>query len=327
MLYLTEYFESFFKAYNKYNFRDSEWFSGAYIDGDGYICVKYIEDFFEKSFCDKILRCVSGKIHFEKGRYSFRELSKLCSEIIRDTDNAERGIIGAGIDIKNNIITLAVTEDFRDDGTLSDRDEFSVKRFEWSKTDISLQPADKLTNGECFFSTGYPARITKNIRGIVTAGHLTGNKIGMPVFYGGDEIGSVRDFEFSSVMDASFIELNSSSSCSDMLSIAPDQHINRLAPELICGAVVEKYSESDGCVRIGRVEYPSFHFMDFKNIAVFTYSAAAGDSGAPILIPFASGEHGLVGIHLGTFFMDGEVFSYGRTAKDINERFLLELDV
>lgn len=327
MLYQIEDYEVFFRVFKKYNFCGSDWYGGVYIDERGDICVKYVEGFCEKPFRDEIARCLNTQIYFEKGRYSYRKLSGLCAEIIGDPDNVSHGIIGAGIDEKNNRITLAVTNDFRDEGTLSGRDEFFMERFEWLKTDVSLQPADKLTNGKCSFMAGYPAKNDKGVRGVVTAGHLSAIEKEMSVFCNGEEIGCVRDFEYSDVMDAAFIELNDSGKCSDIVSIAPNPRINGLAPEFICGAAVEMYSPNNGGAQSGQIVYPSFNFMNLKNITVCTYSAAAGDSGAPTLIPFPSGEHGLSGIHLGTFSLSGKVYSYGRTAKDIDERFSLELDI
>ncbi|MCM1166890.1 MAG: S1 family peptidase [Lachnospiraceae bacterium] len=324
MLYLNERFEPFFKAYHKYNFRDSDWFGGVYFDERGNLCVQIVEE----RQCEPIPSDIKNEhIRFTRGRYSFRELSKLCREILSGPDSAARGIVGAGIDIKNSGITLAVTKDFKDTDILLGRDEFSVERLDWLKTDISLRPADKLTNGKCYFTAGYPAKTAEKVRGIVTAGHLSEIEEGMGVFYGENKIGTVTDFEFSSVMDAAFIGLDGGVKCSDEISVAPNPRINGLAPEYICGAVVEKYSESDGAARMGTVAYPTFDFMNIKNISVFTYSAAAGDSGAPILMPFASGKYSLAGIHLGTFSLGGTVYSYGRRAKDINERFSLKLDV
>lgn len=327
MLYRNKDYENLLRIFKKYNFCGSDWYGGAYIDERGDICVKYIEELCEKPFRDEIAKCADTQINFKNGRYSYRYLSGLCAEIIGDPGNVSRGIIGAGIDEKNNRITLAVTGDFRDEGLLSGRDEFFIERFERLKTDISLQPADKLTNGKCFFTAGYPAKNNDGVHGIVTAGHLSDIEKEMSVFYDGEEIGCVRDFEYSDVMDAAFIELDSSCKCSDIVSIAPNPRINGLAPEFICGAAVEMYSPNSGDARSGQVRYPSFDFMNLKNITVFTYSAAAGDSGAPILIPFPSGEHGLLGIHLGTFSLSGKIYSYARTAKDIDRRFSLELDI
>lgn len=326
LLHRIENYETFLRIFKEYNFCGAEWYGGAYIDERGDICVKYVEGLCEKPFRDEIASCANGQIHFEKARYSYRKLSGLCAEIIGDPDNISRGIIGAGIDEKSNKIILAVTRDFHNEGTLSGRDEFSFERFEWLKTDISIQPADKLSNGKCFFSAGYPAKSDKKVCGVVTAGHLSEIKKGMPIFCGDKEIGSVSDFECSDVMDAAFIELNGSNKCSDIVSVAPNPRINGLAPEFICGAAVEMYSSRNGRAQMGRVVYPSFNFMNLKNITVFTYSAAAGDSGAPVLISFPSGKHVLAAIHLGTFSLSGRVYSYGRSAKDINKRFSLELD-
>lgn len=320
-------YEEFFGVLDKCCFRASDWYGGAYIDEHGIICVKYVEGFCEKSFLDGLAKRFNTHIRFEKGRYAYRELSGLCAEIIGDPDNVSRGIVGAGVDEKNNRITLAVTDEFRIEETRLGKDEFSVERFEWLKTNASIQPSDRLTNKKCFFTAGYPAKSGEKVRGAVTAGHLSEIKKEMPVFCADEEIGSVRDFEFSEVMDAAFIELNGSSKCSDIVSTAPNPRINGLAAEFICGAAVEMYSSNNGAARTGQVVYPSFDFMNLKNIIVCTYSASAGDSGAPILIPFPSGERGLAGIHLGTFSMGDRVYSYGRTAKSINSRFSLELDI
>lgn len=327
MLYQSEDYETILKVYKDYNFRCSDWFGGIYFNECNEICVKYVEGFCEKSFRDEVVKCANGQIHFEKGKYSYRKLSGLCAEIISDPDNICRGIIGAGTDEKNNRIILAVASDFHDEGVLFDRDEFFIERFEWLKTGISMQPADKLTNGKCFFTAGYAAKNDKGVHGVVTAGHLFDIEKEMPVFCDGEEIGCVGDFEFSDIMDAAFIEFNDSGKCSDIISVAPNPRINSLAPEFICGAAVEMYSANNGETRTGRVVYPSFDFMNFKNITVFSYSAEAGNSGAPILIPFPSGEHGLAGIHLGTLSLNGRVYSYGRTAKSINKCFSLELDI
>jgi len=296
-----------------------------YFDDCGDICIWVAEDC--QVQCTEIMKNLDGFIHFKKGKYSFRQLNKLCAEILSASASTARGIVGAGIDGKNNRITLAVTDDFHDEETLSVRDEFSVERFEWLKTNISMQPSDRLSNGNCFFISGYPVKSGKNVRGFVTAGHLSEIEKEMPVFFDAEEIGSVRDFEFSDVMDAAFIELNDSSKCSDIVSTVPNPHINGLTPEFICGAAAEMYSSNNGGARVGRIVYPSFSFMNLKDIIVCSYSASAGDSGAPILIPFPSGEYALAGIHLGTFSLGGKVYSYGRTAESINARFSLELDI
>lgn len=328
MLYPIERFERFFKAYHQYNFRDSDWFGGIYFDEHENLCVRVVEGRQCEPLRSDIISATGNEhIRFTRGRYSFRGLSKLCGEILSDPDSAARGIAGAGIDIKNNRITLAVTKNFKAPDVLSERDEFTAERLDWMKTDLSLRPADKLTNGKCYFTAGYPAKTDKKVRGIVTAGHLSEIEVGMSVFYGENKIGAVTDFEFSSVMDAAFIGLDGGVGCSGEMSVAPNPRINGLAPEYLCGAVVEKYSESDGAARTGTVAYPSFDFMNIKNVSVFTYSAAAGDSGAPILMPFASGKYSLAGIHLGTFSLGGKVYSYGRRAEEINERFSLELDI
>ena len=324
-----ESFEVFFNVCNKYDFRTAEWFGGAYFDDCGDICVQVVEGHQWDACRDNIMRELDGERHirFEKGRYSFKRLLGLCDEILGDPDNIDRGIVGAGIDEKNNKITLAVTNRFQDYGTLSGRDEFSVLRFERLKTDISVQPADTLTNGKCFFTAGYPAKSNKNVHGIVTVGHLTDIQNDMPVFLGEDQIGSVCGFEFSDTMDAAFVGLGKNNSCSDTVSVTPYPAINGLAPNFICGTTVQMYSKSKGLAQTGTVAYRSFDFMNLKNIVVFTYSAAAGDSGAPILIPFGQEDNRLVGIHIGTFFMGGKVYSYGRIAQDINKRLSLEFDI
>ncbi len=327
MLYQIKDYEDFFRILDKFNPRYSDWYGGVYIDEHKDICIKYIEGFCEKPFLDKLAKQTNVQVRFEKARYRYRELLGLCAEIINDFTNVSRGIVGAGIDEKNNKITLAVTDDFRDEGTLSGRDEFVIERFKWLKTNISIQPSDGLSNGKCFFIAGYPVKSDKKVHGVVTAGHLSEIKKEMSVFCDGKEIGNIRDFEFSDVMDAAFIELIDSSKCSDTVSTVPNPHINGIAPEFICGATVEMYSSNNGGALIGRVVYPSFSFMKLKNIIVCNYSASSGDSGAPILIPFPSGERGLAGIHLGTFSLGGKVYSYGRTAKSINARFSLELDI
>ncbi len=327
MPYQIKDYEDFFRILDKYDLRASDWYGGAYIDEHEDICVKYVEGLCDKTFLDKLAEQTNLQVRFEKGRYSYRHLSGLCAEIIGDPDNVSRGIVGAGFDEKNNRITLAVTNDFHDKGTFADRDKYSIERFEWLKTNASIQPSDSLSNGKCFFIAGYPVKSGKKLHGVVTAGHLSGIAKEMSVFCDGEEIGSVRDFEFSDVMDAAFIELNNSSKCSDIVSTVPCPHINGLAPEFICGAAVEMYSSNNGDARIGRVAYPSFSFMSLQKILVCAYSASAGDSGAPILIPFPSGERGLAGIHLGTFSLGGRIYSYGRTAKSINARFSLELDI
>lgn len=327
MLYQAEDYEAILRVYKDHNFRGSDWFGGIYFDDHGEICVKFVEDRCEKSFRDEILKLTNGKIYFEKGKYTYRDLSGSCAEILNDPESVKRGIAGAGIDEKNNRITLAVTNDFRDENSLYENDKFLIEHFDWLKPNTSIQPADELSSGKCFFSAGYPAKNDKGVHGVITAGHLSDIEKEMPVLCDGNEIGCIGDFEFSDVMDAAFIELNGSVKCSDIISAAPDTHINGLAPEFICGAAVEMYSANNKEARTGRVVYPSFDFMNFKNITVFSYTASAGNSGAPVLIPYPSGEHGLAGIHLGTLSFNGTVYSYGRTAKSINKRFSLELDI
>lgn len=231
------------------------------------------------------------------------------------------------MDEKNNKITLAVTDDFQDAEALSIRDEFSILRFEWLKTDISVQPANTLTNKKCFFTAGYPAKNNKNIHGIVTVGHLTDIQNDMPVFIGEDQIGSVCGFEFSDTMDAAFIGLGKNNNCSDTVSVMPHPAINGLVPNFLCGTAVQMYSQKSDLAQTGTVAYRSFNFMNIRNIVVFTYSAVAGNSGAPILVPFGQDDHRLAGIHIGTFFMDGKVYSYGRMAQDINKHLSLELEI
>lgn len=325
----TESFEVFFEVYNKYDFRDAEWFGGVYSDDCGDICMKVVEGHQWDTCRENIMRelDVGRYIRFEKAKYSFRRLSGLCGEILSDPGNIDRGIVGAGIDEKNNKITLAVTDSFQDHRTLYGGDEFSVLCFERLRNDISVQPADTLTNKKCFFTAGYPAKNNKNIHGIVTAGHLTDIQNDMPVFLGEYQIGSVCSFEFSDTMDAAFIRLSGNNSCSDTVSVTPYPTINDLAPNFICGTAVHMYSQNSGLARTGTVAYRSFDFMNIKNIVVFTYSAAVGDSGAPILIPFDKEDHRLAGIHIGTFFMGGKVYSYGITAQDINKHLLLEPDI
>jgi len=218
-------------------------------------------------------------------------------------------------------------DDFNDDYNLSSRDEFIINKAEWIRTDISIQPANTLSNGKCFFTAGYPVRNDENVYGIITAGHITGIKKDMRIFADENEIGSVYDYEFSDNMDAAFIELDSSVKCSNVISVPPNPVITGIAPEFICGAYVELYSGRDGCAHTGRVAYPRFDFMNFKNIAVFTYSSESGDSGGSVLLPMNGKKSVLAGIHLGTFFMGGKVYSYGRTAKEINERFFLKLAI
>lgn len=329
MLHCSKDYEAFFGELKKYDLRGSEWYGGSYFDDLGDIHIKYVDGLCKKSYLDEIAEAAkraNARIVFEKGRYSYRELSNLCGEILASPEDIRRGIVGAGMNEKDNKITLAVTSGFRDAGGLSGRDEFSVERFEWLRTDISLRPADKLSNGKCFFMAGYPAKDSGGVRGIVTAGHLPDTGKETTVFYNGEEIGCVRKLEYSDIMDAAFVELNRPHDCSDIVSVAPNPRINDIAPEFLCGAAVEMYSSDNGSARIGRVKYPVFDFMNLKNITVFTYSSSAGDSGAPVLIPFPSGEHGLLGIHLGAFSLGGTVYSYGRRADKINACFSLEFD-
>lgn len=334
MLHRYEDIDSLFKVCAKYNFHDPEWFGGVYFDDDGEIHISIVDGPRWQSRCDEMMRELDGEgdIHFEKVRYSLRWLSESSGKISGDPGSVRRGIRGTGVDIKNNRITLAVTEDFCDDGLLPDRDVFNIELFEWLKNDIGeknddiIAPADILSNGKCFFTAAYPARNKENLHGVVTAGHIPEIKEDMRIFADGEDIGSIHGFEFSDEMDAAFIALDNGNKCSDRTSVPPNPAVRCLAPEFICGAGVEMYSGNNGHAMAGKAVYPTFDFMNLKNIAVFTYSSSGGDSGSPILIPFGSDDHRLAGIHLGSFSMSGKVYAYGRLAKDINKRLSLEID-
>lgn len=326
MLNRFKAYEVFIELRNRYSLYDCGWYCGAYINKFGELCIKYIESLFEKSLQDNILTYAEAPIRFEKGRYSYQFLSDICKSIINNPDSVDYGIVGAGVDEKNDRIILAVTCKFRDEKKLYGNDMFFTEHFEWIKTDSSIQPADILTNGKCYFTAGYPAKNSDGICGVVTAGHLSEIETEMPVLFNKDKIGVIRDFEFSEVMDAAFIELDSSCKCSDIVSVAPNPHISGLVPEFISGTAVEMYSQNTNSVQTGYVAYPSFDFMNYKNIVVFSYSSVPNDSGAPVLVPFPSGKHGLAGIHLGTFSLGGRVYAFGRKAEDINSRFSLELN-
>lgn len=318
--------EMFSEICGEYHVRDLKWYGGAYIDEGGIFCVKIVDysqkDWEYSKFMNTL--CKNENIRFEYARYSLYHLKKRLDEIMNDPASIKAGIVGAGINEITNKITLAVSEDYCTEGSLDDM--ITVERFEGSKTDACLAPSDILSNGKCFFSAGYPAINSQNVRGIVTAGHLSEIQKNMTVYADGSEIGCIGGYEFSSSADAAFIELFSGRRCADIISVAPNPRINALAPELLCGAAADMYSGKLGCARSGKVKYPSFDFMDMKNIIVFTYSASAGDSGSPILIPPGTEKNALIGIHLGTLIMEGKVYSYGRSAKDINKRLSLEFD-
>lgn len=321
-------YSSFLKLCTECNFQQSEWFGGVYIDEDENIRILFVEGFRGNSKCEEIKRRLDNNyICEESGRYSFHFLTQLCAEILADPDSPKNGIIGAGIDVKNNRVTLAVTEDFCDKHNYSKRNEFNVEKVEWFKTNISIQPADTLSNGKCFFTAGYPAVNSENIHGVVTAGHLTDVKKDMFVFSNNNRIGSVYDYEISEDMDAAFIALENNVECSDIVSVYPNSKITDAEIEYICGSYVEMYSGQEGCVQTGTVRYPQFDFINLKNIAVFTYHTGSGDSGAPVLLSIDKEKSALAGIHLGTFFMGGTVYAYGRKIKDINEHFSLKLDI
>ena len=327
MKYKLRDYQDFFGILDGYDFRASAFYGGVYIDDEGTICIKYVGDHFEDTSFDSLSVKTNLPVRFEKANNGYQKLSELCAEITDKSSNISCGIVGVGIDERNNRISLAVTADFHDDGVLFGRDLFSIELFVWLRNDSSLQPSDSLSDGNSYIMTGYPVRNSNKARGVVTAGHMTDVEKGKAVYFNGEKIGSISDFEVSDVMDAAVVELVDSCKCLDTVSMEPYPHICGLSPQLICGAAVEMYSANNGAVQTGRVVYPSFSFMKLKDIIICSYSASAGDSGAPILIPFPSGERALVGIHLGTFMSGGQVYSYGRTAASINARFSLDLDV
>jgi len=148
-----EAYNSFLKIYTECNLRQSEWVGGVYIDEDENIHILIVEGLQEDFELDEIKRKLENNHYIcpERGRYSFHSLTELCAEILADPGSAQQGIIGSGVDVINNRVSLAVTDDFRDEHGFSKRNEFVVEKVEWLKTDTSIQPADTLSNGKCFF--------------------------------------------------------------------------------------------------------------------------------------------------------------------------------
>ncbi len=315
----------------KYDMDQSDWFGGIFFDQCGKLNLQVTECF---QGCREQILAVkafggAGNVRTSAVKYSFKSLKKLCGEIVEDMD-AEKGseIVGAGIHMETNRITLLAKAGgpaFEGESYGDRVEQKSAGGYELH-TDVS--PADRLSNGACYFSAGYPAKKAgEEITGIVTAGHLSNIVQAQSILFGEEKIGTVYEYEYSSKMDAAFVKLEPVIGWTARIAIDPGPRISGISPELIAGASVAAYGGESGKRYLGRVVYPMFDYKNSRNIMVFSYLSSCGDSGAPIVLLEEGETCLLVGIHLGSLFIDGTYYSFGKSAQAVNERFSLSLQM
>lgn len=325
-------FDVYASVCSKYNIRQSEWFGGIYIDVDGTLCIQAVAGYQEFPECEAVLAMLGKEtvIRIETVEYSYRFLEQQRRRILQEAENARiPGIAGAAVHEEKNRVTLAVTDAWRAKNAMlpgKDFDRvFEIRHLTGYRKNTALNASDTLSDGKSSFSAGYAAQSKSGINGIVTAGHIQGIYKDMEVFYGGSPVGAVHAYEDSENMDAAFIKLDKGNTCANKIPFPPGPEFSGTAPACISGTAVELFSGMGSSAYAGRIVYPEFDFMNEKNVMVFSYVSKDGDSGAPILLASPRKERMLAAIHTGTFLMNGEIYSFGRSARQINSHFDLKI--
>ena len=254
--------------------------------------------------------------------------NSICNTII----NHEIEYTGSYVDVINNKIIVGYDNtNLPKEQRLTQEKEFinKIKRNTDKPNIIVFQNSPKGTeqidlkggqelfiNGISTCSMGYRAKLNgKN--GYVTAGHCVNG------YTANVASGTVKKYQYSGTVDASFIETNSLyNPLNDLMyTSAFYSKLNTNTPNLYVGSAIAHVGKTSG-YKEGKIKslfYSKvFGNTEFKSLILADYEALAGDSGGTVFVPASSaGTVPLVGIHKGKT-TDGTVIV---KASEINTSF------
>lgn len=320
---------------NKYLLDDNgeylDYYGGMYINDDATKLVLQIvkknmpRTLKGKETIDSELSSIDQSIMIEYVDHSYNELLELQKKIDQYYENVDnivakaefKDYVGHYIDIKNNTVNVKLLNNQKKNLSLNNDEQLNklVPKFKENVVDSNLlnfeietekvhdeatiiKAGQKITATKGTCSMGYRVKLGGKV-GYITAGHCFNNV--------GDNIitGTVKKREYSSYLDAAFVQTKSTYSPSNDLKYTGNGQTklnNTACPILVVGSAIAHvgitthYQPGNIIATNASLTHDGVRYV---NLVLADYKSDKGDSGGAVFIPASNGEGLLVGIHKG----------------------------
>ena len=324
-------------------------FSGAYVDSNNDLVVKIKKGLIQNE--KEIQELTTGKVLFEKAKYSLNELQKIENIILEKTDpdyyndkpidKKIKAVLDSvnsiGVSEEENKVCVTMTNVSSETISIfkeyiydSDAIHFTQQNnivSSSSKMYLGNQITVKKNNKTSYYSIGCRAEAKKDgkhIKGFLTAAH--NNELNSDVYYGASDtatkkIGKIVARKFGGKIDCSFVQVtNSSYSLTHKIKNKNGVSIKTyVATSLPVGCDVVKhgykYGKKTGVVKKRNVSV-KYNGKTIKGLVQSNYLSGKGDSGGIVYDPE---DNSFAGITVAFTYNDGESPEYGKISYYVDE--------
>lgn len=306
------------------------YYGGMYLD-KGRLFVFVVDD--NESVRNNLLsRCGGADFEIKSCEYSYLELRNVVDRLTDMMKNAsiveDFGFLGCALLDYDNKVEV----------WLEDCSSESVSKFKKSVCDEpflvfkksgsvrfeeNIYSGSAIGNGSGWGSLAYRAKMNGQI-GFVTSGHVM-KQVGKYLFKEDNFtiLGECKACSYSGTVDAAFCSLNSGFTAinqvqGDFFSLQPSTGVAFVGLNVNLGG---KYNHSSGKVVSTYVTYKGYGGTVMSNGIASSYASQNGDSGG---IVYDDGGYA-VGVHVGSFSIDGATRGLSCPAEDVNRLFFLTM--